>query len=520
MIQSAFCLDRKLLLVILIMKICNKTFPYFLGLFVMLSRYGTIILSLLIVLGVYGSAFAGWTPAERISDETTAYSPRIVAKGDTLHVAYWMWVYYNESYYLRSIDGGYTWTEPYLLADTSLTSSNVVPIIKVKNNNVFIVWSNYFRGGGGRNITFRKSTNSGQNWQSPVYILPSNNLELQKHAMCISDSDIYVVFSHNDNGLHFEFTKSTNWGQTWSEPEEIFTTLESGDIDIACRGDAIHFVWIGRFNYDDKWETYYIKSENSGIIWSENMLLSTFDDDGGNFPSISINETGNIAIIWMDYKYSPYFITGDILVRYSYDSGDNWTEEEQLTFTHKVWSQRVLWHSDSIHVVWQDERYDQEDIFYMLSTDNGLSWGEEQRVDDDPARSEQSDIAVSGENRFIVWNDRRSDPGPGVYLSCWEPEVSIEEKNNNIPEDIFLQAYPNPFNSKTIISCSNLRGGEIDIYNISGQLVKKLNISDDKEGKVTWDATDAFGETVSSGIYFVKARVGENKGTIKLIYLK
>ena len=35
------------------------------------------------------SSYAGWTPPVRISDEALAHSPRIVANGDILHVAYW-----------------------------------------------------------------------------------------------------------------------------------------------------------------------------------------------------------------------------------------------------------------------------------------------------------------------------------------------------------------------------------------------------------------------------------------------
>ncbi len=41
-----------------------------------------------------------------------------------------------------------------------------------------------------------------------------------------------------------------------------------------------------------------------------------------------------------------------------------------------------------------------------------------------------------------------------------------------------------------------------------------------KEGKVIWDATDATGNKVSSGIYFVRVRGATKSGTIKLVYLR
>jgi len=39
-------------------------------------------------------------------------------------------------------------------------------------------------------------------------------------------------------------------------------------------------------------------------------------------------------------------------------------------------------------------------------------------------------------------------------------------------------------------------------------------------GKINWDATDASGERVSSGIYFAKAKTSQSSQAIKLIYLR
>jgi flagellar hook assembly protein FlgD len=72
----------------------------------------------------------------------------------------------------------------------------------------------------------------------------------------------------------------------------------------------------------------------------------------------------------------------------------------------------------------------------------------------------------------------------------------------------------------TLLTYSNLEGGEIEIFNISGQLVRTFHIDTRKEGKIIWDATDAMGNKVSSGIYFARAKAINNAETIKLLYLK
>jgi hypothetical protein len=378
--------------------------------------------------------------------------------------------------------------------------------------------SRYF--GGGVNVGFRKSTNGG-GWNAFSCVLPSDNYALRKQAFCLSGSDIFVIFSHRNEELIFEFTKGTDWGNTWTTPTEVFRTQQTGYFDMVARGDTIHVVWPGRYITGDSWETRYIKSENGGGSWADNLLLTTLDSIGSQECCIVINENGQLAVIWTDGKYSPNLITGDLFVRYSYDAGDNWTEEEQLTFTHWARMPSAFWQGDSIHIAWEDWRYSQRDIFYMLSTDNGGSWCNEQRIEDDPGLSLYPDLAVVNENVHVVWRQDSGMDGPGIYYSRWEEESATnDEEGNLLPEDFVLMAYPNPFNSTTIITYKGLKGGEIEIYNINGQKIRTFKTAEIKEGQIEWDARDALGNKVSSGIYFARARGGGDNTTIKLLYLK
>jgi len=465
--------------------------------------------------------YAGWTPAERISDEATVYHPRIASNGDYLHVVYSVDTGGDDLvYYTRSTDTGQSWSDPYLMVDTSEASGAIFPIVRTNGDSALALWRNYYNIGNNRNLSFRRSLDNGQTWQPVTYILSSNNYEFQKHAFCVSGRKIFVIFSHYDGDLIYEFVKSANGGQTWSEPVELFRAYQSGWIDMVCRGDTIHFIWSGNYALHDSWETFYTRSINAGETWSENLLLTEPDTIGSQHPSLSINESGNLAVCWTDGKYSPNPWNGDLFVRYSYDSGVNWTEEEQITFTHWARVPRILWKGDSIHVTWEDGRYGISDPLYMLSPNNGFDWEQEQLIDNDPDESDYPDIALTDSCKHVVWTDFRDyDQGRGVYYTRGEPEVSIEE---DIPEDyeIELTAYPNPFNSTTSISYSNLEGGDIEIYDIMGRLVKKLHTGGGKEGEVNWDATDASGENVSSGIYFARARSKDNCTTEKLIYLK
>ncbi|MCK4654334.1 MAG: T9SS type A sorting domain-containing protein [Candidatus Cloacimonetes bacterium] len=87
------------------------------------------------------------------------------------------------------------------------------------------------------------------------------------------------------------------------------------------------------------------------------------------------------------------------------------------------------------------------------------------------------------------------------------------------------QNYPNPFNPSTIISYSTTDEGnvELNVYNIKGQLVKKLVNEHQLTGNYTviWDGTDLNERKVSSGLYFYRLKVNDKMiDTKKMILLR
>ena len=88
------------------------------------------------------------------------------------------------------------------------------------------------------------------------------------------------------------------------------------------------------------------------------------------------------------------------------------------------------------------------------------------------------------------------------------------ENNKDQADTLNIDIYPNPFNIQTSIvlnlrAPSNVR---LAVYNILGQLVKFIDDADLLAGKKIyfWNAQNSYNQTVSSGIYFVRAIVKEN----------
>jgi len=94
--------------------------------------------------------------------------------------------------------------------------------------------------------------------------------------------------------------------------------------------------------------------------------------------------------------------------------------------------------------------------------------------------------------------------------------VSVDPTPGN---ELVIQNHPNPFSGSTRISFSlpHTIVGEINIYNIHGQLVKIL-IPEDQSA--TWNGLDESGRTVANGIYFYTLSNGKDTFTQKMILMK
>ena len=85
------------------------------------------------------------------------------------------------------------------------------------------------------------------------------------------------------------------------------------------------------------------------------------------------------------------------------------------------------------------------------------------------------------------------------------------------------QNRPNPFNPTTTISLHLPKAAEwaLSVYNVAGQVVREFSgYSEAGTVDVTWDATDAGGLKVASGIYLYKATAGEFSVTRKMLLMK
>lgn len=89
---------------------------------------------------------------------------------------------------------------------------------------------------------------------------------------------------------------------------------------------------------------------------------------------------------------------------------------------------------------------------------------------------------------------------------------------------ITAENYPNPFNPETTIQYYIPKNGfvTVDVYNVRGQIVKKLVNENQSTGKhqIIWKGTDQNDNTVGSGVYFYKIKTNNHTLMKKMLLVK
>ena len=207
-----------------------------------------------------------------------------------------------------------------------------------------------------------------------------------------------------------------------NDPDSSLTTYFKKCI--AAIDDIVHVVWYDK--RDGNWEIYYKRSTDGGITWEADVRL-TNDDSGSYYPVIEASGT-DVHVAWQDYRDG----NSEIYYKRSLDGGLSWGTDTRLTdYTGYSRLPSISVSGSVVHVVWHDTRDGNYEIYYKRSTDGGLSWGADKRLTDDDGGSIASSIAASGTNVHVVWNDWRDGNGEIYYKSStdeganWGPDTRL-----------------------------------------------------------------------------------------------
>jgi len=153
----------------------------------------------------------------------------------------------------------------------------------------------------------------------------------------------------------------------------------------------------------------------------------------------------------------------------------------------------------------------------------------------------QIDVFYNDNGNYIMW-DGKNESGYAVSSGTYELQVIVKTEQNDVvqaskrvvimyePKEFLSGArvYPNPFISagaqEAVIEWNftgSIETGSISIaiYNIAGELVKKLRVPLEDES-VKWDGRNTGGETVAHGYYIIVMEGVNSEGHVNRLKLK
>ncbi len=252
-----------------------------------------------------------------------SWLPRVVISENNANNVYILWQeivfsggsHGGEIFFSRSIDGGRTFSEPVNLSNTPagaakgrLTArywdNGSLDIVEANDGSLFVAWTEY----EGR-LWFRYSTDRGESFSDPLHVA-GNNIEPARGPSIASgeNGNVYLVWTvGEDPSADIRFARSTDGGRSFSEPRTVFKSDGHSDAPkIAVdSNEIIHLVYAespaGMFR---RYQIRYTRLDQDGnALEGSRELSEALSDDFNsmNFPSLALDDSDNIYIVWELY---------------------------------------------------------------------------------------------------------------------------------------------------------------------------------------------------------------------------
>lgn len=165
-------------------------------------------------------------------DIKALFAKLLVDSRGVIHILYAsFWSDAPGVYYVRSVDGGQTWSRPYWLnPDTrSGLAPNVIDAALGDDDSIHVVWSDLsIEEVVDKQVRYANSYDGGDSWSQPIMIDEADEspeeVRMARPSILISQGAVHVIWAGTEK-TNREQRMSTDGGTTWTDPVRIFGDL-------------------------------------------------------------------------------------------------------------------------------------------------------------------------------------------------------------------------------------------------------------------------------------------------------
>ena len=491
--------------------------------------------------------------AEELSIAINPVNPDVLAAGA------------NIMYQFRSTDGGQSWDQSYMSSDLGVAGDPCV-IFDAEGNLYYAHLSYPYNGGSWLDrIVVQKSTDGGMTWNNGIGVGLNPPKDQDKEWLAADKTNspyrnnLYMAWTEFDHyGSHSEldstrilFSRSEDQSTTWTTPIRISDwggncidedeTVEGATPAVGPAGQ-VYMAWSA---HD---QIFFDRSFDGGETFGSDIIVTdqpggwAFDISGvdrcNGMPitacdvSTSIHQ-GRVYVVFSDQRHGTH--NTDVFLCYSDDEGSTWSAPSRVNDDTGESQQFLPWltvdpGTGTVAVVFYDRRNttgDATEVTVAVSSDGGESF---------------NNILVS-DNAFTPWDTVffgdyiGIDSLDGIIYTTWmamdEGDLSVWMAKLDFLSAVDSGGAPKTTTSlvmkvpainsarRTRISFTTHQDARVSlsIFDLRGNLVQTLFTEHRTAGQYSemWDGKDQTGRSVSSGMYLVNLKAGQDVVTKKVV---
>ncbi len=369
-------------------------------------------------------------------------------------------------------------------------------------------------------VFFRKSNNCGLTLDSAIFLGKGHWVSMDAQGESVFVAPVVWNSPPPEDGAYFIYSADSGYG--WTEYLPIVDSASQSNI--VYRNGVLHFAG------SRKYKIIYTRSTDLGNSWSTPTVVTAPNTVLPKKPVLALGPNQDVYIAWTDNKYSGMMQFDDVLFRKSTDDGLTWGPEQRLTTDSHCdagGALDIVTQDSMIFIVWCYNGIGYPapcSLFFLASTDCGDTWRPREGVAGGSGYAlNDANVAVFQNSVYVVWTDSRPlRAPPELYLRRGSLTTGITEKNQNTI--IVVNCFPNPFTTDIRLQIADERYKQVDSRQKSVVSIRMFDVS----GKEVFyeSMKDESGcikidvKDLPSGIYFVQVCSGESRVIKKVIKIK
>jgi hypothetical protein len=294
--------------------------------------------------------------------------------------------------YRSSQDNGATWSAPSIVATASTNYPMQYGGLYSVGDTVYLLTAAGDMGAVSQPLDFRKSTNNGASWSSPIRITQPGQ-EIRRANIIAVGQTVHVFGgqsgpNQNDYGTGVFYFRSTNGGVNWDPGIKLFDQADAS-ARMAVNGTIVHICFGAKvFTNSYGGRSTYMRSTDNGATWGPPIFI------GENSPESDVQARqqiaaadGRVIAVWQRERPSlgGALPTARLGYNRSIDSGSTWLGLQLLpgdqilaTDTNVIRDHHQIWMSPrgGLHIAWAHgpPGVSSTPMGYIFSPDYGATW--------------------------------------------------------------------------------------------------------------------------------------------------